>query len=135
MADFAGKLYKYDRSENLEAFLDSIGVQGESRTGYINSKPDIKLVKNGDGSFTLNIAVGERTISNTFKSGVEFDEKLPALTCKSTVTVQSNKLVQVQKFPSGKVVTITMEFLPTELKTVSTVEGWAGSATRYFKAA
>ncbi|GBP35708.1 Fatty acid-binding protein 1 [Eumeta japonica] len=133
MADFAGKLYKYDRSENIEAFLDSINVQGEARAGYINSRPDIKLVNNGDGSFTFDIILGERTISNTFKSGVEFDENMAGI--MTTFTVESNKLVQVQKFPSGKVVTITREFSPTELKTVSTVEGWTGSATRYFKAA
>ncbi|GBP35709.1 Fatty acid-binding protein 1 [Eumeta japonica] len=134
MADFLGKVYKYERSENDEAYLDFLGIQGDNRAAYLNAKPSVKLTKNGD-NYTFDIMLGERTISNTFQPGKDFDEQMaPGVTYKSTCIVESNKLLQMQQHPSGKLITITREFSPAEMKATTTAEGWSGSATRYYKA-
>ncbi|GBP35710.1 Fatty acid-binding protein 1 [Eumeta japonica] len=119
MADFAGKLYVFDRSENDEAYMDVLGVQGQQREHYIKSKPQIRLTSNGDGSYTLEIILSGHTITNTFRSGQEIDEQMLDVIYKTTYTLGNNKLVQVQKHPSGKVATVTREFSPAEVKTIS----------------
>ncbi|GBP62927.1 Fatty acid-binding protein 1 [Eumeta japonica] len=76
MADFLGKVYKCERGENAEAYMDFLGVQGDHRASYVNAQPDMKLVKNSDGTYTLDVITQSRTLSNTFQSGKEFDEQM-----------------------------------------------------------
>ncbi|CAG4932601.1 unnamed protein product [Colias eurytheme] len=131
---FFGKMYKLDRSENFEAFAESLKLSPEQTQAFLNSKSSQKLDKDGDEYIITTVYDGQ-SFENKFKSGVEFDEILrPEVTAKSVITVEDNKLTHVQTFEDGNSITYVREYSPEELVVTITSNFWSGTAKRFFVA-
>ncbi|XP_064292723.1 fatty acid-binding protein 1-like [Plodia interpunctella] len=82
---YLGKDLKFEREENFENFIKALdfnlqyrlipGLSGDDKLNYLNYKPRIKLVKNGD-SYTISV-LGERTKEIT--PGKQFQEEINGL--------------------------------------------------------
>ncbi|XP_045503448.1 fatty acid-binding protein 2-like [Colias croceus] len=131
---FFGKVYKLDRSENFDAFAESLKLSPLETQALINIKSSQKLDKDGDEYILTTFYEGQSS-EIKFKSGVEFDEILRAdVTPKSVITVDGNKLTHVQKFQDGNSITCIREFSPEKLVVTITSNFWSGTAKRYFVA-
>ncbi|CAD7093311.1 unnamed protein product [Hermetia illucens] len=128
MAAWEGKKYKLEKSENLDAYMEALGVSAENRKLGNTIFPTVSLVKNGD-EYEYTTASTVRNNVMKFKPGVEFD--LDTLDGRKTKAVchfeNPNKLIQ--KDSTG---TITREFTGTELVSTCTTNGI--TAVRYYKA-
>lgn len=80
--------------------------------------PVVELTEN-DGEYTMKTTSPFKNSEIKFKLGEEFDEETPdGRKVKSTITLDGNKLHQVQK--GAKDTIIEREFTPTEMTAVST---------------
>ncbi|CAK1590253.1 unnamed protein product [Parnassius mnemosyne] len=130
---YLGKLYKHDKDENFDTFLNSLDFPADIIAAYSNSKPDHKLEKNGD-SYTLTTITPDQTKVVTFKDGVEFDEEVTGgRVVKTTFTVDGNTLTQVQKFTDVIAITKKREYFEDKLILTLTWTNWDGIARRYYK--
>ncbi|XP_043929775.1 fatty acid-binding protein, brain [Protopterus annectens] len=100
--------WKLTDSENFDEYMKALGIDFATRKIGMVTKPTITISKDGD-TFTIKT---ESTFKNTeisFKPGEDFDEHTPDnRNCKSTVTVDGDKLVHVQKW-DDKQTTFTRE--------------------------
>lgn len=79
--------------------------------------PTVELTEDG-GTYTLKTSSTFKNSEIKFKLGEEFDEETPdGRKVKSTVTLDGNKMIHVQK--GDKETTIEREFTPTEMTAVS----------------
>lgn len=82
-------------------------------------RPVVELKQEADGKLTLSSKSTFKNASMSFKLDEEFpEETLDGRKVKSLITLEGNKLIQVQK--NGKESTIIREFTPEEVKMVST---------------
>lgn len=82
--------------------------------------PVVDLVKNADGSYTLNTNSTFKSTSITFRLGEEFDETtLDDREVKSVCTLEGNKLIQRQG--GDKPTTIVREFTADEMIATMTI--------------
>ncbi|CAK1541693.1 unnamed protein product [Leptosia nina] len=134
MDTFLGKKYKLKSSDNFEEYLKFIGVGLLSRKLVISLSPISELSKNEDGSYSLTMTTPVRKVVTTFRLGEEFDEERPdGVKVKSLMTIEGNKLVQVQRDPSGKTSKHVREFKDNTLTVISTAEGWDGTCIRVYE--
>ncbi|CAH2052250.1 unnamed protein product, partial [Iphiclides podalirius] len=131
---YVGKLYQHVSDENFEAFVKSLNLTEEQATGFLNYKPDQKLVKNGD-TYTLTTTSTLNSREVSFKDGVDFDETVvPGRVAKTTFTFNGNTLIQVQKYDDGVVITTKRDYSGDEL-TVTVQKNKDGPiAIRHYKA-
>ncbi|XP_030033573.1 fatty acid-binding protein 2-like [Manduca sexta] len=130
---FLGKEYKFVRDENFEAFIQSLGLPEEENKIYKDYHPSQKLTLDG-ATYTFTAATPQSSDTLSFKSGVEFDEKIDHSNAKSTVTVEDNVMTHVQKLEDGKVFTFLREFNGDELVLTITNNAWDGATKIYYKA-
>ncbi|XP_026728001.1 fatty acid-binding protein 2-like isoform X2 [Trichoplusia ni] len=117
---FLGKTYNFVSQENFEEFVKAIGIPDDKIAAALKFNPGFKIEKNGDTYVLYTISdVAPKEVS--FKSGVEFDDKVGAenVPAKSKITVDGNTVTQVvstKDFGSG---TLVREFNGDECAVVS----------------
>ncbi|CAG4932596.1 unnamed protein product [Colias eurytheme] len=133
---FFGKMYKLDRSENFEAFVECYKLSPELTHEFINSNLSEKLDKDGDEYTITTIYKEGQSFENKFKSGVKFDEipRPGVIIPNSVITVDGNKFTHVQAFEDGNSITYVKEYSPEELVVTITSNFWPGTAKRFFVA-
>lgn len=131
MVIWEGKKYKLDRSEKFEDYMYALGV------GYFTRKignvtyPTVELVKNSDGTYTLNTTSTFKDTTITFTPGVEFNETtVDGREVKSVCTFEGdNRLIHEQK--GEKPTTIVREFKEDEMVATMTINDII--CTRWYK--
>ncbi|XP_007897487.1 fatty acid binding protein 7, brain, b [Callorhinchus milii] len=108
MVDAFVATWKLTVSENFDEYMKALGVGFAVRQVGNVTKPTIIISKEGDKV----VIKTQSTFKNTeisFKLGEEFDESTPDdRNCKSTVSLDDDKLVHVQKW-DGKETTFVRE--------------------------
>ncbi|XP_075984047.1 fatty acid-binding protein 1-like [Anticarsia gemmatalis] len=130
---FLGKEYAFDRQENFEDFVNSLGLTPEQAAGFINYHPNQKLVQDG-AQYTLVTITPTNKKELTFTPGVAFDEKVADRTSKTTFTLDGNKLTQTQTFEDGSTFNFVRVYSDSELVVTITSNKYNGTAYRYYKA-
>ncbi|CAK1541695.1 unnamed protein product [Leptosia nina] len=131
---FYGVLYKHDSNENFEPFVKSLNLPDDKAAAYASYKPSQKIEQNGD-EYVITTIAPQGPILMKFKSGVEFEEQIsPDISGKNTITVDGNKVTQVQKFADGKTITYVREYTPEKLVVTITASFWDGTAKRIYLA-
>ncbi|XP_012288077.1 fatty acid-binding protein, muscle isoform X2 [Orussus abietinus] len=120
MTDFLGKQYKLEKSDKFDEYMKALGVGMVVRKMGATVSPVVELTENS-GEYTLKTSSAFKNTEIKFKPGEEFDEETPdGRKVKSVITLEGNKLIQVQK--GDKETTIEREFTPTEMKAVMKVD-------------
>ncbi|XP_046891688.1 fatty acid binding protein 7, brain, b [Hypomesus transpacificus] len=108
MVDTFCATWKLVDSENFDEYMKALGVGFATRQVGNVTKPTVVIAKEGDKV----VIKTQSTFKNTeisFKLGEEFDESTADdRNCKSTVTMDGDKLVHVQKW-DGKETTFVRE--------------------------
>lgn len=83
-------------------------------------RPVVELTQESDGKLKLSSKSTFRNASISFNLGEEFDEEtLDGRKVKSTITLEGNKLIQIQK--NGKEMETIREFTPEEMHIVRNI--------------
>ncbi|VVC96084.1 unnamed protein product [Leptidea sinapis] len=133
MDAYLGKHYKLKTSENFDDYLKLIGVGLLQRKLVQSLSPVSVLTKNADGSYTLTHITPIRKMATKFRLGEEFEEeRADGVKVKSVMTIEGNKLIQIQTESSGRKSTHVREFSRTALKVTTTAEDWDGVCIRTY---
>lgn len=115
--------YTLDSSENFDEFMKALGVGLVMRKLGATTKPTVELINN-NGEWTLKTSTTMKTTEIKFKIDEVFDETTyDGRECKTTFTIDGNKLIQDQKATKGKSAKFVREFTDTEMIMVSECEG------------
>ncbi|CAB3369628.1 Hypothetical predicted protein [Cloeon dipterum] len=121
--DFLGKKYKLEKSENFDEYMKALGVGLVTRKMGNAVSPTVELLQEGD-TFTLRTTSTFKNTEIKFKNNEEIDEETAdGRKCKSLMTLEGNKLTQVQRNvkEGEKETVIVREWSADELKTTLTV--------------
>lgn len=131
MAVWEGKKYKLQKSEKFEEYMQELGVGFLTRKVGNNTFPTVELVKNEDGTFTLNTLSTFKNTTIKFTPGEEFDEEtVDGRKVKSVCSFEGdNKLVHEQK--GEKPTKIVREFKEDEMAAEMTINNIV--CTRLYK--
>ncbi|XP_055043070.1 fatty acid binding protein 7, brain, b [Misgurnus anguillicaudatus] len=114
--------WKLVSSDNFDEYLKALGVGFAVRQAANVVKPTLILSKEGD-KIVLKNQTTLKTSEISFKLGEEFDETTgDGRHCKSTVVMDGDKLVHVQKW-DGKETTFVREIKDGKLVARATYEG------------
>ncbi|CAG2170178.1 unnamed protein product [Oppiella nova] len=117
MTDFSGT-YKLVSHDNFEALLRELGASEEIIAKLNQNTSDLEITQNGS-AYTIKNVSPNHTREISFELGKEFDEtRADGSTVKSTVTLDGNKLIQIQK--GEKELKIVRELDSNELKITAT---------------
>lgn len=131
MDSFLNKKYKLATSDNFDEYMKALGVGLVTRKMGNSVSPVVELKKEGD-VYTLTSSSTFKTTVISFELGKEFDEETAdGRKVKSTITLDGNKLTQVQK-GTDRTTTIVRDFTADELKAVMPVDDIV--CTRIYKA-
>lgn len=131
MDAFLNKKYKLATSENFDEYMKALGVGLVTRKMGNTVSPVVELKKEGD-VYTLTSSSTFKTTVISFEPGKEFDEETAdGRKVKTTMTIDGNKLTQVQK-GVDRTTTIVREFTADEMKAVMHVDDIV--CTRIYKA-
>ncbi|XP_060534427.1 fatty acid-binding protein, adipocyte-like isoform X2 [Cylas formicarius] len=126
-----GKKFKLESSDNFDEYMKALGVGLVTRKVGGAVSPVVELNKQGD-EYVLTSNSTFKNVVTKFKPGVEFDQETPdGRKVKATITVDGNKLVEVQKGADGKETTIERTFTDDEIKMVLSVDDI--TSTRIYK--
>ncbi|KAJ2937947.1 hypothetical protein O0L34_g14230 [Tuta absoluta] len=133
---YLGKEFILESQEGFSEMLDSFGERAtpEIKAAVIAHKGTIKLVKNGD-QYTL---ITSQPVTNalkeqTFNSGVEFDDEIAGIKCKTTVTVNGDNVTTFMNFGDGNTFEIVRVFSDSHVH-ISMKTSQGVSAKRIYKA-
>ncbi|XP_047497183.1 sodium/calcium exchanger regulatory protein 1-like [Penaeus chinensis] len=122
MPNIAGK-YTLDSSENFEEFMKALGVGMMLRKLGSSSKPTVELSEE-NGVWTMKTSTAMKTTEIKFKIGEEVSETtFDGRECKTTFTMEGDKLIQIQKATKGKDCKFTREFTDTQMIMLSECDG------------
>ncbi|XP_044763554.1 fatty acid-binding protein, heart isoform X2 [Coccinella septempunctata] len=129
--DFLKKTYKLEESVNFDNYMKSLGVGLVTRKIANAVSPVLDLSKEGDEYIITQKSTFKNMIIR-FKPGVEFVQDTPdGRSVNSVITIEGNKLHEVQKDEGGKNTVIDRVFTDTEVK--MTMNHGEVSATRIYK--
>lgn len=94
MPSIAGK-YQHYKNENLDDYFTAIGVPFMGRKMMAMSSPLMEIILEGD-TMTIKSSSLMRTVSNTFKFGEEYEEKMPNATIKCITTKVNDHEIQTK---------------------------------------
>ncbi|KAG6456343.1 hypothetical protein O3G_MSEX009685 [Manduca sexta] len=118
MDQYLGLKYKLKSSENFEEYMSFIEIGLISRKTAISVSPVCELTRDDDGVYTYTMATTFKTMKFSFKLGEEFvEERADGVKVKSVMTLDGDKLIQVQIEDNGRKSTHVRHFTP-ELMTV-----------------
>lgn len=107
------------------------GVGLLTRKVAVKATSTVELIKEDDGSFTLNTSSTFRNQKLNFKLGVEFtEERMDGEKIPCVITFEDNKMIQIQM--GKKPVKILREFFDDELLVTCSVSNI--ECKRWFKA-
>ncbi|CAH0595093.1 unnamed protein product [Chrysodeixis includens] len=131
---YFGKTYNHVRHENFDTFLKEVGLPEDKVKEILETKPSVKIVKNGD-SYTSTVITKAGAKDTTFKSGVEFDDTIGAdkTPIKSTYIVDGNTVTQKIRGESGDG-SFVREYNGDELVVTISSPKFKGVAKQFFKA-
>ncbi|KOB65681.1 Allergen [Operophtera brumata] len=113
--------------------IAAIDVGFLSRKAATSVTPVAELTLEND-VYTLTMVTTLKTVKLTFKVGEEFEEeRADGVTVKSVVTIEGNKIIQIQIEDSGRKSTHIREFTPDCLIVTTTAEGWDGTCIRVYE--
>merc|ERR1711872_363807 len=116
--------YALVSSENLEELMKAMGVGMIQRKMFSSLKPDVEFAEVGPGEWIMKTISTVKTVELKFKIGEEFTEQTNDVReCKTTFTVEGNKLIQMQKAVKGKDSKVTREFNGDDLITIVECDG------------
>jgi len=119
-ADFLGKKYKLASSDKFDEMMKALGVGLVTRKMGASVSPTVELTEDG-GLYTMKTSSTFKNSEIKFKLGEEFDEETPdGRKVKSTITMDGNKMIHVQK--GDKETVIEREYTPTEMKAIMKVD-------------
>ncbi|KAK7069204.1 Lipocalin / cytosolic fatty-acid binding protein [Halocaridina rubra] len=122
MSKIPGK-YLLDTSENFDEFMKALGVGMVMRKLGGSAKPLVELSES-NGEWTMKTSSTMKTSEIKFKLGEEVDETTQdGRECKTTFTVEGDKLIQVQKAVKGKDAKFVREFTDGCMIMTSECEG------------
>ncbi|KAI5638772.1 hypothetical protein NE865_08656 [Phthorimaea operculella] len=132
---YLGKEFILESQEGFAELLDSFGDRAtpEIKAAVVAHKGTLKLVKNGD-EYTLITSqpITNKLKEQSFKSGVEFDDEVSGIKCKTTITVDGDKVTTVMDFGEGNTFEIVRVFSDSNVNiTMKTAKGV--SAKRIYK--
>ncbi|XP_073708981.1 fatty acid binding protein 7, brain, b [Garra rufa] len=108
MVDALCGTWKLVNSENFDEYMKALGIGFATRQVGNMAKPTLNISKEGD-KVVIKTQSTFKNIEISFKLGEEFDETTADdRHCKSTVTMDGDQLVYVQKW-DGKETTIVRE--------------------------
>ncbi|KAI5634719.1 hypothetical protein NE865_12574 [Phthorimaea operculella] len=110
---YFGKEFVLDSQEGFAEFLDEFPKQTtpERKAEFVNHKPTMKLLKNGDQyTMTYSMPGATQLREETFKSGVEYEEEYGDLKWKTVTTVNGDKITSISKYPGGYTTEVIREF-------------------------
>ncbi|XP_076045927.1 fatty acid-binding protein-like [Oratosquilla oratoria] len=115
--------YTLDSSENFDEFMKALGVGMVMRKLGNTSKPTVELTEK-DGEYHLKTSTTLKNSEISFKLNEEFDETtFDGRECKTTFTLEGNKLTQTQKTDKGKDVIYIREFSEDQMVMECTCDG------------
>ncbi|XP_030033566.1 fatty acid-binding protein 1-like [Manduca sexta] len=131
---YEGKIYTFDRQENVDELFRRMGVTDEEVIKkYATYKSTAQLKKEGN-KYRYITRSSEGNNEVVFESGVEVDDVgLGGKPIKSVYTVNGNTVTQVVKGSEGKGAVIR-EFSEDLLKMTFTTDSPDFVAYRYYKA-
>ncbi|CAH0595092.1 unnamed protein product [Chrysodeixis includens] len=131
---FLGKTYKFESQENFDGFLKSVGVPDDKIALLNKFTPSQRLEQNGD-SYTYFTTTEAGPKETTFKSGVEFDDKIGVdnTPIKNKYIVEGNKVTQIISADKGSA-TFVRDYDGDNLTVTITSSLWDGVAKRFYKA-
>lgn len=131
MAVWEGKKYKLEKSENFEEYMKELGVGFLTRKVGNSTYPTVEMLKNEDGTYTLNTLSTFKNTTIKFKPGEEFDEEtVDGRKVKSVCNFEGdNKLIHEQT--GEKPTKIEREFKEDEMTAVMTINNIV--CTRLYK--
>lgn len=89
--------FKLVKSENFEEYMKAVGVGAVMRKLAATATPTTEITQSGD-EWRIKTMTTFKTTDIKFKLGQEFDEETgDGRKCKSTITLEGNKLVHKQK--------------------------------------
>lgn len=105
--------WKLTSSENFDEYMKEIGVNLVMRKLGSTTKPNVRFELNGD-EWTFTTTSTLRTHTIKYRLNQEFDEEtLDGRKCRTTFTLEDNRLVQTQRDTNGTVLsTLTREITP-----------------------
>jgi hypothetical protein len=105
--------WKLNSSENFDEYMKEIGVNFAMRKIGGATKPNVKFEVNGD-EWTFTTTSTLRTHVVKYRLNQEFDEEtLDGRKCRTTFTLEDNKLVQTQRDQNGTILSVlTREITP-----------------------
>ncbi|XP_038059815.1 myelin P2 protein-like [Patiria miniata] len=102
MAHFKGT-YKLDTSENFEPFMQALGVNVLLRKVGTTTKPTLKIETDDGKHFKFISESTFKNIKTEFTIGEEYEDTSPdGRKTKNVVTLNENKLTQLEKPRDGK---------------------------------
>nr|AKM28436.1 fatty acid-binding protein [Aphis gossypii] len=121
MAHFLNKKYKLESSDKFDEYMKAIGVSLITRKMGAAVSPTVEVTEK-DGEYTMKTSSTFKNQEIKFKLGQEFDEETPdGRTVKSTITLDGNKMIHIQK-GDNKDTVIEREFGPEEMKAIMKVD-------------
>lgn len=130
-----GRKYKLDldSSKNFDEYMKAIGVGLITRKVGNTVRPVVELKQEPDGRLSLSSKSTFKNASITFNLDEEFEEEtLDGRRVKSLITLEGNKLIQVQK--NGKETLTIREFTPEEMKITLKVDDVVCTRTYKYEA-
>ncbi|XP_063705336.1 probable fatty acid-binding protein [Culicoides brevitarsis] len=112
MAVWEGKKYKLEKSENFEEYMKELGVGFLIRKVGNSTYPTVELLKNEDGTFTLNTISTFKNTTIKFKPGEEFDEE----------TVDGRKVKSICRFEGDTLIHEQAGEKPTTIERIFKAE-------------
>ncbi|KAK9892562.1 hypothetical protein WA026_020550 [Henosepilachna vigintioctopunctata] len=115
LEEFFGKKYELSESHNFDEFMSAIGVGLFTRKIAGAVTPVLDLSKEGD-KYVITQKSTFKNMIIKFTPGVAFKQETPdGRTVNSVITIEGNKLHEVQKDDSGSETVIDRVFSDTEV--------------------
>merc|ERR1712198_592882 len=124
MVQFTGK-YTRVSAENYDEFLKVLNVGFLLRKAATASTPVMEISET-DGNWIMKTSTTMKAMELKFKLGVPFEEETTdGRKCETTVTMEGNKLITMQKAikKGDKDVTAVREFADDKVTMSTTVDG------------
>ncbi|BFZ05421.1 hypothetical protein BsWGS_08460 [Bradybaena similaris] len=96
MAEALVGKWNFLSADNVDAYMDALGVSEQLRELARNIKPTVEISKDGD-SWTIKTIAGDKTAQTTFIENQEVDTvSLIGQQVKARLTIVGNKMIESQ---------------------------------------
>ncbi|GFN92835.1 fatty acid-binding protein [Plakobranchus ocellatus] len=90
--------WKYEASENIEAYMDALGLPDNLREMARSSKPNVDISKDGT-TWIIKTTIGDKVNETKYPENEEIDTiNIMGQPTKASLAVEGASLVETQKF-------------------------------------